>query len=70
MRAYVLKNPGDYRWSSYHAYAYERKDLMVDENHIYQELSDDESGRRMRYGEFVEGLLQTRDAMEGRWIGE
>lgn len=65
VRAGLVKDPGDYRWSSYNAYAYGRNDLWVDEHPIYQELSRDKAERRKRYREFVSGMLRTRDAMRG-----
>jgi hypothetical protein len=42
VRAGIVENPKDYRWSSYHVYAYRKKDLLVDEHPIYQELSTKE----------------------------
>jgi putative transposase len=65
VRAGLVKDPRDYRWSSYNAYAYGRKDSLVDGHPIYQELSKDESDRRRRYREFVRGMLRSRDAMKG-----
>ncbi len=65
VRAGAVKEPRDYRWSSYSAYAYGREDLLLDEHPIYQELSERELERRKRYREFVEGMLGTRDAMKG-----
>ena len=34
VRAGIVKDPGDYRWSSYRAYAYGKKDTLVDEHPI------------------------------------
>ena len=64
VRAGFVKDPRDYRWSSYNAYAYGRKDSLVEGHRIYQELSKDESDRRRRYREFVRGMLRSRDAMK------
>jgi len=60
-----VENPKDYRCSSYHVYAYGKKDLLVDEHPIYQELSTKETDRRKRYREFVKGVLRARNAMKG-----
>ena len=65
VRAGIVKDPGGYRWSSYRAYAYGRKDSLVDEHSIYRELSEDESDRRKKYREFVRGMLRCKDAMRG-----
>jgi putative transposase len=65
VRAGVVKDPRDYRWSSYRAYAYGKKDPLLDEHPIYQELSKDERGRRERYREFVKGRLRSKGAMRG-----
>jgi putative transposase len=65
VRAGVVRDPREYRWSSYNIYAYGKRDLVADEHPIYRELSRDESGRRKRYREFVLGMLGTRDAMKG-----
>jgi len=65
VRAGVVKGPGDYRWSSYRAYAYGKRDLLVDEHSIYWGLSKEEGGRRERYREFVKGVLRSKDGMRG-----
>ncbi|OGP65248.1 MAG: hypothetical protein A2170_04605 [Deltaproteobacteria bacterium RBG_13_53_10] len=65
VRAGVVQDPKDYRWTSYGVYAYGRRDALVDEHPIYQELSKDDSERKKRYRDFVFGMLRTRDAMRG-----
>ncbi len=65
VRAGLVRDPGDYRWSSYNAYAYGRGDPLVDEHPIYQGLSQDRAGRRRQYRGFVGGMLRTREAMRG-----
>ena len=65
VRAGIVKDPGDYGWSSYRVYAYGRRDLLVDQHLIYRELSRDESNRRKRYREFVRGMWRSKDAMKG-----
>jgi hypothetical protein len=43
----------------------ERGIRLIDEHPIYYELSEDEPNRRMRYREFVEEMLRTKEAMRG-----
>jgi len=65
VRAKVVKDPRNYRWSSYNGYAYGRKDEFLDQHPIYEGLSSDEGERRRRYREFVRGMLRRRDGMRG-----
>ena len=49
-----------------------RKDSVIDEHAIYEELSADETVRRKRYREFLKGAIKARKAMkreiDGRMI--
>jgi putative transposase len=65
VRAGIVREPKDYRWSSYRFYAYGKKDPLIDEHPIYHELSVDELSRRRRYREFVEERLRKKEAMRG-----
>jgi len=65
VRAKVVEDPKEYKWSSYNAYAYGKKDGVVDDNPIYRGLSKNEAERRKRYREFIKGMLQGRKAMKG-----
>ena len=65
IRAKIVEDPKDYKWSSYNVYAYGGKDSIVDEHSIYKELSKDESERRKKYREFIKGMLREKDAMKG-----
>jgi putative transposase len=65
VRAGVVKDPKDYRWSSYRVYAYGEEDALVDEDPIYWELSNEEPNRRRKYREFVKGMLRSKEAMRG-----
>ncbi|MDA8215907.1 MAG: transposase [Nitrospiraceae bacterium] len=65
VRAKIVNDPKQYRWSSYSAYAYGKIDLIIDEHPIYRTLSDDESERRKKYRELVKGMLRDKDAMKG-----
>ena len=65
VRARIVEEPKDYRWSSYNAYAYGKKDLIVDEHPFYKALSKDEGDRRKKYREFVKGMIKEKGAMKG-----
>ncbi len=61
----TVKLPGRGIDISYRAYAYGKKDPLLDEHPIYQELSKEEPQRRERYREFVKGTLRSKGAMRG-----
>jgi len=65
VRAGVVEDPKDYKWSSYSSYAYGKRDKLVDEHSIYRNLSDDETERRKKYREFVKGMIKDGRAMKG-----
>jgi putative transposase len=65
VRAGMVDDPKDYRWSSYRVYAYGDSDLIVDEHPIYENLSADIGERREKYREFVKGMIKERDSQKG-----
>jgi putative transposase len=65
VRAKIVEDPRDYRWSSFNAYGYGKKDLIVDEHPIYKNLSNDEGERRRKYREFVKGMIKEKGSMKG-----
>lgn len=65
VRAKVVDDPKDYRWSSYNAYAYGKKNILVDEHSIYKKLSEKEAERRKKYRDFVRGMIKEKEAMKG-----
>lgn len=65
VRAKIVEDPKDYRWSSYNVYAYGRGDRITDEHPIYMSLSDKEVERRRRYRDFVRGMIKEKKAMKG-----
>lgn len=69
VRARLSEDPKDYKWSSYHLYAFGKKDRLLGEHPIYQELSTKEKERRKAYREFVKGMLLSRDSMQGEMVG-
>jgi putative transposase len=64
VRAGLVNQPKDYRWSSYGANAYGKRDDLVDEHVIYGNLSDDKNSRK-EYRKFVHDMFQKKDAMRG-----
>jgi len=65
VRAKVVNDPKDYKWSSYNVYAYGKKDSIVQAHSNYEKLSEDETERRRKYREFVRGMLKGKNAMKG-----
>lgn len=65
VRAKMVEDPKDYRWSSYRAYAYGRRDVLLDKHLVYVGLSKEEGERRRKYREFVRGMLKKKEAMKG-----
>jgi len=65
VRAKIVENPKDYRWSSYSVYAYGKKNILVDEHSIYKKLSETEMERRKKYREFIKGMIKEKKAMKG-----
>lgn len=65
VRAMMVDEPEDYRWSSYNAYASGKTDPLLDAHPIYGALSVDESERRKKYREFVRGILVEKDSLRG-----
>ena len=53
VRAGIVKDPADYRWSSYSYYAFGEKDDIVTPNPAYIELSKDDEDRKRLYREYV-----------------
>ena len=60
----MVKDPKEYRWSSYGANGYGKKDDLVDEHVIYGTLSGDENLRK-EYRKFVQDMFQKKEAMRG-----
>lgn len=69
LRAKIVEDPKDYRWSSYKAYAHGKSDVLIDEHPIYNNLSRKEGERRKKYREFVKGMLKNKAAMKGEMTG-
>lgn len=65
VRANMVDDPMKYQWSSYQAYAYGKKDAILDEHPVYLQLSEDKGERKKKYREFVRGMLKGKEAMKG-----
>ena len=65
VRAGIVEDPKDYKWSSYNVYAYGKKDFIADEHSIYKGLSRNEAERKKKYREFIKGMIKEKDAMRG-----
>ena len=65
VRAKRVGDPKDYPWSSYRAYAYGKRDDLLDKHPVYLQLSEEEGERRKKYREFVRGMLKEKEAMKG-----
>jgi len=65
VRANMVKDPKEYIWSSYGAYAYGKRDTLVNQHPVYFQLSGEEVGQRKKYREFVKGMLKEKEAMKG-----
>jgi putative transposase len=65
VRARIVADPKDYRWSSYLVYAYGQKDSVTDVHEIYRALSREEGSRKKMYRKFVKGMIGTKKALKG-----
>lgn len=65
VRAAIVKDPKEYRWSSYNAYAYGKTNPIVDEHPIHKRQSRGERSQRKEYRDFVMAMLRERNAMSG-----
>ena len=53
LRARLVKDPKEYRWSSYRVYAYGKADGVTDRHAIYEAMGKDDRTRRKAYREYV-----------------
>lgn len=64
VRAGVVDEPKDYRWSSYNVYGHGEKNLLIDESPVYNGVSNDEQIRREKYIEFIKEMIIKKNAMK------
>jgi putative transposase len=65
VRAGMVDDPKDYRWSSYRTYAYGDCDILIDEHPIYENLSENKAERRKNYREFIKAMVRERESQKG-----
>jgi hypothetical protein len=51
--------------SIYKAYAYGKKDIVVNEHPIYKRLTKNEIERSKRYREYISGMMKEKNPMKG-----
>lgn len=74
VRAGMVSDPGDYRWSSYRWHAYGVPDPLISDHRLYIELSGRGTDRRARYCELVReaipesDLRSIRDSTHHAWV--
>jgi putative transposase len=64
VRARMVKEPQEYHWSSYKANAYGKRDDLLDNHIIYNNLFHDQDVRR-EYRKFILQMMQKNEAMRG-----
>jgi putative transposase len=64
VRAGIVKEPGEYHWSSYHAHASGEKDDLLDDHIIYNNIFHDNDVPG-EYGKFVLEMMEKKEAMRG-----
>ena len=64
LRAKLVSNPGDYRWSSYGYYAKGCANHLITENPLYADMGSTAEVRRKLYADYVEGLRPYDTIME------
>ena len=62
VRAGIVADPGDYRWSGYGGKTGNKKEAFLDFDPCYMGLADNRKKRAKRYMEWVKGLIP-----EGEW---
>jgi len=56
-RAFMVKHPKEYKWSSFHHYAYGKKDPLLTDPTCYLELGETSKERQKKYIEMVDYVL-------------
>jgi len=68
VRANIVKDPKDYKWSSYNHYAYGEKNPLVDNDPLYESLGKNELERQASYREGFEYLIKEIN-LRARFLG-
>jgi putative transposase len=64
VRAGMVKDPKEYRWSSYRANAYGQHNELLDDHVIYGKLFQDREIRQ-EYRKFVHQMMEKKESMKG-----
>lgn len=57
VRAGIVRDPGDYRWSSYQAHAFGKRMALWTPHAIYDSLGDDDKTRQSRYRSSIKDTI-------------
>jgi len=68
VKARIVNDPKDYKWSSYNVYAYGKKDGIVDYNPLYTDLGKTELKRRRDYREQIKNVMEKIN-LDVRFLG-
>jgi hypothetical protein len=61
----MVDDPKDFRWNSYPVYAFGRKETLVDEHPIYEQLGTEGKERQQKYQQYIKVILQAKKAIKG-----
>jgi putative transposase len=67
LRARLVRNPKEYRWSSYRVYAYGKADGVTDRHAIYDAMGKEDRTRRKSYREYVSIETKRSRRSEREW---
>ena len=67
LRAKMISNLGDWKWSGYRFYAMQEKSYLLTHHVSYLALADTEEKRREEYKNFVNDLLPEEDRRDPRF---
>ena len=67
LRAGLVVDPADWRWTSYHHYANGQFDLLITDDPFYEELGSSASKRQQAYRELLVDDLVTHNYRSPVW---
>jgi REP-associated tyrosine transposase len=65
VRACMVKDPKEYRWSSYSYYAYGADNTVLDKHLVFRNFGRNAGERQQKYRQFVKGMKKEKKAMQG-----
>lgn len=57
-RAYMVSHPGEYQWTSFHHYAFGKKDPLLTDPQCYLDLGETPEERQKNYREMVDTIVK------------